>query len=144
MQGKIRFLLKFYDNLRVVSRWFSPQKTLEITKIAQERSIDQTGVLCVVLHVGDLVLVLNGSDCLLANNGQSFVLIGHSRLLIYVVRMSLGVYSFSFESSVSSLCSLQKCFYFVQVIFALTDTLYGLSRPDIWNSMWTYLSQQPI
>ena len=36
---------------------------LEITKIVRERSIDQTGVLCVVLHVGDLVLVLNRSDC---------------------------------------------------------------------------------
>ena len=62
-QGNIRFLLKFYDNLSVVLRWFTSQKTLEITKIVRERSIDQTGSLCVVLHVGDLVLVLNRSDC---------------------------------------------------------------------------------
>ena len=79
----LRNIIKFYDNLSVVSRWFTPQKTLEITKIAHERSIDQTGVVCVVLHVGDLVLVLNRSDCLLAKNRQSFVLIGHSWLLLY-------------------------------------------------------------
>ena len=35
------------------------QKTLEITKIVRERSVNQIGVLCVVLHVGELVLVLN-------------------------------------------------------------------------------------
>lgn len=49
------------------------------------------------------------------------------------------IYSFSFESSVSSLYSPQKCFYFVQVIFEHSDRLYGLSRPYIWNSIWTYL-----
>ena len=82
-QGNTRFLIKFYDNLSLVSRWFTPQKTLKITEIAHEHSIDQTGVLCVLLHIGDLVLVLNRSDCLLAKNRQSFVLIGHSWLLIY-------------------------------------------------------------
>ena len=56
-------------------------------RVVCERSIDQTGVLCVVLHVGDLVLVLNRSDCLLAKNRQSFVLMGHSRLLIYSLEM---------------------------------------------------------
>ena len=79
----IHFLIKFYDNLSIVSRWFTPQKTLEITKITHERSIDQTGVVCMVLHIRDLVLVLNRSDCLLAKNRQSFVLIGHSWLLLY-------------------------------------------------------------
>ena len=53
--------------------------TLEITKIVRERSIDKTGVLCVVLEVGDLVLVLKRSDCFLAKNRQSFVPIGHSQ-----------------------------------------------------------------
>ena len=33
------------------------------------------------------------------------------------------IYSFSFESSVSSLYSLQKCFYFVQVIFVLISCM---------------------
>ena len=63
------------------------------------------------------------------------------------------IYSFSFESSVSSLYNQQKCFYFVQVPKGLdssnnidsrinitsyfcssyfcSDGLYGLSRPDI-------------
>ena len=53
---------------------------LEITKIVRERSIDQTGVLCLVLHVGDLVLVLNRSDCLLAKNRQLFVLMGQNMI----------------------------------------------------------------
>ena len=44
-QGNIRFLLKFYDNLSIVLRRFTSQKTLEITKIVRERSIDQTGVM---------------------------------------------------------------------------------------------------
>ena len=44
--------------------------TLEITKIVLGRSIDKTGVLCVVLDVGDLVLVLNRSDGVLAKNRQ--------------------------------------------------------------------------
>ena len=56
-------------------------------RVVRERSIDQTGVLYVVLHVGDVVLVLNRSDCLLAKNRQSFVLMGHSRLLIYSLEM---------------------------------------------------------
>ena len=82
-QGNIRFLPKFYDNLNVVSRWYISQKTLEITKIVRNRSIYQTGILCIVLDVGDLVIVLNKSDCFLAKNRQSFVLIGHSQLFIY-------------------------------------------------------------
>ena len=71
---------KFYDNLSVVSRWFTSQKTLEIIKIVCERSIEQTGVLCIVLHVADLVLKFSKeSDCSLAKNKQSFVLMGHSQ-----------------------------------------------------------------
>ena len=53
------FLLKFYDNLNVVSTWFTSQKTLEIIRIVHEHSINKTGVLWVVLHVRDLVLVLS-------------------------------------------------------------------------------------
>ena len=58
-QGNISLLLKFFDNWSVVSRWFTSQKTLEIIKIVREGSIDQTSVLWVVLHTGDLLLVLN-------------------------------------------------------------------------------------
>ena len=41
---------------------------IEINKIAPKHLIDQTGVLCIVLHIGDLALVLNRSDYLLAKN----------------------------------------------------------------------------
>ena len=46
----------YLSSTTIVLRWFTSQKTLEITKIVRKHSIDQTGVLCVVLHVGDLVL----------------------------------------------------------------------------------------
>ena len=59
--------LKWYD-IFVVLFGTVLSIALEITKIVCKRSMDQTGVLCVVLHVGDLVLVLNRSDCLLAKN----------------------------------------------------------------------------
>ena len=94
-KGNIRFLLTFVDNLSIVSRCFTSQKTLEITKIVRECLIDRTGVLSIVVHVGDLVLVLNRSDCLLAKNRQSFVLIGHSLLLIYSLEMLFNPVLFS-------------------------------------------------
>ena len=72
---------------------------LEITKIVRKRSIDQTGVLCIVLHVGDLVLVLNRRDCLLAKNRQSLMLMDHSRLLIYSLEMLFNPALFSTQVS---------------------------------------------
>ena len=117
-QGNIRFLLKFYDNLSVFSRWYTSQMTLEITKIVRERLIDKTGVLCVVLDVGDLVLVQ-----ILANNRQSFVLIGHSQyLFVYSLYCGNVIESFiaSYLNQVyQKLYSPQKSLYFVQVIFVL-------------------------
>ena len=53
---------------------------LEITEIVRERANDQTGVLCVVLDVGDLVLKFSTEAiAFLAKNSQRFVLIGHSQ-----------------------------------------------------------------
>ena len=69
--------------------------TLEIAKIVHKHLIDQTGVLCVVVHIRDLVLVLNRSDCLLEKNRQSFVLMGHSQLLIYSLEMLFNPALFS-------------------------------------------------
>ena len=66
------FIVSCGIDLKRSLRWFTSQKTLEITKIVCKHSIDQTGVLCIVLHVGDLVLVLNRSNCLLAKNSITY------------------------------------------------------------------------
>ena len=98
------------------------------------RAFDKTGVLCVVLDVGDLVLVLNKSDFLLAKNRQSFVLIGHLQYL-FVYSLYCGNVIESFIAShlnqvYQKLYSPQKCLYFVQSSYFCSDRLYGLPRPD--------------